>query len=53
MLDHQDLYSDLVGMGRDKEYLELVAGLEATCKRLGCYLLRTVGVVFSGWEDDK
>jgi len=53
MLDHQDLYSDLDWMGREKEYLELVAGLEETCKRLGCYLLRTVGVVFSGWEDDK
>jgi len=49
MLDHQDLFSDLVGMGREGEYLNLVEKLERICEGTGTCLLRTVGVVFSEW----
>ena len=51
MLDHQDLYSDLVGMERESEYLDLVSSLDKTCQEKKVYLLRTVGIVFSGWKD--
>ena len=53
MLDHQDLHSDLISMGREDEYLELVGILEKTCQEKGALLLRTVGVVFSEWKDVK
>lgn len=47
MLDHQDLYSDLLRMHKEDDYLELVAGLQITCRKLDTCLLRTVGVVFA------
>jgi len=53
MLDHQDLYSDLVGREKEREFLELVDYLDKTCRDKEVCLLRTVGIVFSSWENLK
>ena len=51
MLDHQDLYSDLIRMDRADSYLDLVDCLDKICKEEKCCLLRTVGVVFAEWRE--
>ena len=53
MLDHQDLYAELIRMDRADSYLELVDDLAKICKEEKCCLLRTVGVVFAEWIEDK
>lgn len=50
MLDHQDLYSDLVKLGREKDYLSTVRMLTAICRKMDAQLLRTIGVIFSTEE---
>lgn len=50
MLDHQDLYSDLVRLNKEVYYLNIVDFLMAVCKRKGAKLLRTIGIVFSTEE---
>lgn len=51
MLDHQDLYAELVRMDGADTYLELVDDLAKICKEEGACLLRTVGVVFAEWRE--
>lgn len=53
MLDHQDLYAELVRMNRADSYLELVDDLAKICKEEGACLLRTVGVVFAEWRTEE
>ena len=50
MLDHQDLYSDLVKLNDEKNYLGIVKVLLAVCKKMDAQLLRTIGVIFSTEE---
>jgi len=50
MLDHQDLYSDLVRLNKEEYYLNIVDILIATCKKMDAKLLRTIGVIFSTEE---
>jgi len=52
MLDHQDLYADLLRMGVEEDYLGLVDALSVECKNVRVRLLKTVGVVFSNGEDE-
>ena len=50
MLDHQDLYSDLVRLNREKDYLNVVNNLITVCTNRKAQLLRTIGVIFSTEE---
>jgi len=50
MLDHQDLYSDLVRLNREKNYLNVVNDLITICINRKAQLLRTIGVIFSTEE---
>ncbi len=50
MLDHQDLYSDLVRLNKEKYYLSTVKVLIAVCVKMDAQLLRTIGVIFSTEE---
>jgi len=50
MLDHQDLYSDLVRLNREKDYLNVVNDLIVICINRKAQLLRTIGVIFSTGE---
>jgi len=50
MLDHQDLYSDLVRLNKEKYYLSTVNVLMAVCAKKNAQLLRTIGVIFSTEE---
>jgi len=50
MLDHQDLYSDLVRLNREKNYLNVVNDLITVCTNRKAQLLRTIGVIFSTEE---
>lgn len=50
MLDHQDLYSDLVRLNDEKNYLSIVKVLMAVCVKMDAQLLRTIGVIFSTEE---
>ena len=47
MLDHQDLYSDLVRINKEKDYLKVVKDLMTICINRKAQLLRTIGVIFS------
>ncbi len=53
MLDHQDLYAELIRMDSANSYLALVDDLAKICKEEKACLLRTVGVVFAEWKEDK
>ena len=50
MLDHQDLYSDLIRLNKEKYYLSTVNVLMAVCAKKNAQLLRTIGVIFSTEE---
>lgn len=50
MLDHQDLYSDLIKLNDEKNYLNIVKVLVAVCIKMDAQLLRTIGVIFSTEE---
>jgi len=50
MLDHQDLYSDLIRLNDEKNYLNIVKVLIAVCIKMDAQLLRTIGVIFSTEE---
>jgi len=50
MLDHQDLYSDLVRLNKEKDYLNVVNDLITVCTNRKAQLLRTIGVIFSTEE---
>lgn len=50
MLDHQDLYSDLIKLNREKYYLDTVNILITVCKKMDAQLLRTIGIIFSTEE---
>jgi len=50
MLDHQDLYSDLIRINKEKDYLNVVRDLMTICINRKAQLLRTIGVIFSTEE---
>ncbi len=50
MLDHEDLFANLVYHMKEKHYLEVVQVLVDTCKKKKAHLLRAQGIIFSnGW----
>lgn len=51
MLDHQDLFTDLVSRGAEDNYSNIVATLVKLCEKEKVCLLRTVGVIFSAWRE--
>lgn len=47
MLDHEDLYSNLVSLGKEDQYLEMVQLLIDACREKHAHLLRVQGIIFS------
>ncbi len=47
MLDHEDLFTNLVFHRKEKQYLDIVNGLVDLCKRKKIHLLRVKGIIFS------
>ena len=47
MLDHEDLFSNLVSLKKEHIYLDLVGRLVDICKRKKAHLLRVKGIIFS------
>ena len=47
MLDHEDLYSNLVNHRKEKSYLEIVDKIVRTCKKKNAVLLRAKGIIFT------
>jgi citrate lyase beta subunit len=47
MLDHEDLFSNLIHLKREHEYLDVVENLIDACKNSGARLLRVKGIIFS------
>ena len=47
MLDHEDLFSDLVYHKKEKHYMEVMKVLIETCKKKKTHLLRVKGIIFS------
>jgi len=47
MLDHEDLFTDLIHHGQEKHYLDIVKALVKTCKKHKAHLLRVKGIIFS------
>ncbi len=47
MLDHEDLFSNLVSLKKESHYLRLVDALVSTCKKRNVELLRVKGIVFT------
>lgn len=50
MLDHEDLFSNLVHLKKEHSYLDIVNELAKTCKKKGAHLLRVKGIIFSDEE---
>lgn len=50
MLDHEDLFSNLVRLKKEHSYLDIVNDLAKTCKEKGVHLLRVKGIIFSDEE---
>jgi hypothetical protein len=48
MLDHEDLFSNLVFLGKEKHYLEVMDILVNKCRVKNACLLRAQGIIFSG-----
>jgi len=49
MLDHEDLFSDLIHHNQEKHYLDIVRVLVKTCKEKQAHLLRVKGIIFSNY----
>ncbi len=47
MLDHEDLFSNLVSLKKEKAYLQIVEQLVDICKKRDARLLRVKGIIFS------
>lgn len=47
MLDHEDLFANLVMLKKEKQYLAVVDRLVSACKKKGAHLLRAKGIIFS------
>lgn len=47
MLDHEDLFSNLVHLKKEHHYLDIVNELVRTCISQGVHLLRVKGIIFS------
>lgn len=47
MLDHEDLFSNLVSLKKEGRYLDIVNELVATCEKKKVCLLRVKGIIFS------
>ena len=47
MLDHEDLFSDLVRLKKEKHYLKIINALIATCRKKNTHLLRVKGIIFA------
>ena len=47
MLDHENLFSNLVSLKKEKQYLAVVERLVKACRERGACLLRAKGIVFS------
>jgi len=47
MLDHEDLFSNLVHLKREGHYLELVGQMVEICREKQAHLLRVKGIIFS------
>lgn len=47
MLDHEDLFSNLVHLKKEDDYLDIVNGVINICKERRVHLLRVKGIIFS------
>ena len=47
MLDHEDLFSNLVSIKKEKLYLEVIDRLIKACERKRAHLLRVKGIIFT------
>lgn len=47
MLDHEDLFSNLVHLKKEHSYLNIVNKLVGLCRKRNVYLLRVKGIIFS------
>lgn len=47
MLDHEDLFSNLVHLKIENRYLEVVSNLVDVCKKMKAQLLRVQGIIFA------
>lgn len=47
MLDHEDLFSNLVHLKKEHSYLDIVNRLIETCRKRKVHLLRVKGIIFS------
>lgn len=47
MLDHEDLFSDLVKLNQEQFYLDIVGKVIETCKKRNTHLLRVKGIIFT------
>lgn len=47
MLDHEDLFSNLVHLKKEHHYLDIVNQLVDTCRKKSAHLLRVKGIIFS------
>lgn len=47
MLDHEDLFSNLVHLKKESRYLDIVNHLVQTCRKKKAHLLRVKGIIFS------
>jgi hypothetical protein len=49
MLDHEDLFSNLVHIKKEKLYLDIVDKTIATCRDKKACLLRAKGIIFTNY----
>lgn len=47
MLDHEDLFSNLVHLKKEGSYLDIVDDLIGVCRKNNAHLLRVKGIIFS------
>ena len=47
MLDHEDLFSNLVKLGKETDYLDIIARVVKVCKVKKSQLLRVKGIIFT------
>lgn len=47
MLDHEDLFSNLVHLKKEALYLDIVARMVEVCRERNAHLLRVKGIIFS------
>ncbi|MBI4982294.1 MAG: hypothetical protein HZC15_04040 [Candidatus Omnitrophica bacterium] len=47
MLDHEDLYSNLVNLRKEEQYLDVMDRVVRTCEQMDTIVLRVKGIIFT------